>query len=50
MISEYLPLTLQSNGRIASKPTNIKIIATRAERRQPEYSFASVYGQTATKV
>jgi hypothetical protein len=50
LTGEDLPLTLQFIGCIASKPTNIKIIARRAVRRQPEYSFAPVYDQVATIV
>jgi hypothetical protein len=34
------PLTLQFIGSVASKPANIAMIAMRAVRRQPEYSFA----------
>ena len=40
-IGDDLLLTLQFNGHIVSKPINITMIARRAERRQPEYSFAS---------
>jgi hypothetical protein len=50
LIGGELPLTLQSNGCIASKPTNIMIMAMRAERRQPEYSFAAEYDQVGTEV
>ena len=50
LIKEDLPLTLQSSGFIASKPTNIMIMATSAESRQPEYSFGFEYDQVGTKV
>ena len=42
---DQLPLTLQFKGSVASKPTNITMIATRAESRQPEYSFAPAHDQ-----
>jgi hypothetical protein len=50
LTGEDLPLTLQFIGCIASKPTNINIIARRAARRQPEYSFAPVYDQLTIRV
>jgi hypothetical protein len=40
-----VPLTLQFKGSVASNPTNIAMIATRAVRRQPEYSFAPAHDQ-----
>ena len=42
---DLAPLTLQFKGSVASNPTNMTMIATRAVRRQPEYSFAPAHDQ-----
>ncbi len=50
LIGEDVSPTLQLNGYVASKPTNIRIMEMRAVRRQLEYSFAPVDDQVATRV
>ena len=47
LIRNHFPLTLQFIGSVASKPANIAMIAMRAVRRQPEYSFAPARDQVA---